>query len=79
MILDVQGIEVKVGDKVAFAGGGRGASEFYVGYVTKITNKGIRIEYKNQSTCGITRQDSDYLPVSFINWSLNVIRVCSQS
>lgn len=46
MVKDVQGIEVKVGDKVAFAGGGKGASEFYVGTVLKITNKGIKISYK---------------------------------
>lgn len=46
MIKDVQGVPVKVGDKVAFAGGGRGASEFYVGYVIKITGKGVKIEYE---------------------------------
>lgn len=44
MITDVRGKEVKVGDTVAFAGGGRGASEFYVGKVIRITNKCVQIE-----------------------------------
>lgn len=46
-IKDVRGIEVSVGDTVAFAGGGRGASEFYVGKVTKINPATVTItEYK---------------------------------
>lgn len=45
-IKDVRGIEVRVGDTVAFAGGGRGASEFYCGEVIKITNKGVKISYE---------------------------------
>lgn len=48
MITDVRGIEVKVGDTVAFAGGGRGASEFFVGVVTKINPATVTItEYKS--------------------------------
>lgn len=43
MIKDVQGKITQVGDKVAFAGGGKGASEFYVGEVLKITKKGVTI------------------------------------
>ena len=45
-IKDVRGIEVQLRDTVAFAGGGKGASEFYVGTVIKITNKGVKISYK---------------------------------
>lgn len=48
MITDVRGKEVKVGDTVAFAGGGRGASEFFVGKVTKINPATVTItEYKH--------------------------------
>ena len=48
MIKDVQGIVVSVGDKVAFAGGGRGASEFYVGLVSKVTAKGVTIQTEHE-------------------------------
>jgi hypothetical protein len=44
-VVDVRGKPVKVGDTVAFAGGGRGASEFFVGTVSKVTPKGIVISY----------------------------------
>lgn len=43
MITDVRGKEVKVGDTVAFAGGGRGASEFWTGKVTQINSATITI------------------------------------
>jgi len=48
-IKDVRGIEAQLRDIVAFAGGGKGASEFYVGTVTKINPATITIEYE---ACG---------------------------
>jgi hypothetical protein len=49
-IVDVSGKKVAVGKKVAFAGGGRGASEFYVGEIVKLNKKTIVIEYDTGKT-----------------------------
>lgn len=44
MIKDAQEKEVKVGDKVAFGQAGRGAQELEIGVVSKLTEKGVKIE-----------------------------------
>lgn len=46
MIVDVQNKEAKVGQLVAFAGGMKGASKFYVGYIDKINPKTVTIGYE---------------------------------
>lgn len=46
MIVDVQGKESKIGQKVAFAGGMKGASVFHVGIIAKINNKTVTIDYE---------------------------------
>lgn len=46
MIVDVQGKEAKVGQKVSFAGGMKGASEFYVGHIDKVNPKTVTIGYE---------------------------------
>lgn len=66
MITDVRGKEVKVGDTVAFAGGGRGASEFFFGEVVKVTTKGVKIKYKVQPTQW-DRKTSEWVPAGFYN------------
>lgn len=55
-IKDVRGIEVQLRDTVAFAGGGKGASEFHVGTVTKINPATITIAYERW---GSGKYDSD--------------------
>lgn len=46
MITGVQGKESKVRQKVAFAGGMKGASQFYIGHIIKINPKTITISYE---------------------------------
>lgn len=64
-IKDVRGIEVQIRDTVAFAGGGKGVSEFYVGTVIKINTATITIAYDFYKTgrydCNINRKEGMFV------------------
>lgn len=62
MIVDVQGKEAKVGQLVAFAGGMKGASEFYVGYIDKVNPKTVTIGYEVDHKIW-SFKDQAYIPV----------------
>lgn len=64
-IKDVRGIEAQLRDTVAFAGGGKGASEFYVGTVIKINPSTITIAYdfykRGKYDCDINRKEGMFV------------------